>query len=448
MNFRAQSSKALLQMNSRLPNTVGQLGVLSALVLGLSLGAGCSETEGGGSSGDGIASSTRSSGGGAKLALATAQNFLEMNDLKQAEKELRRAIDLDASSAEAHFELGQLLMRQSYVVVGSGSRDRAKLTEGVEELKKALELDSTNDAYAYWVGRAAHIAEDLDSARQYLGKAIELNADNGLAHKRLGMVSMDLSELEPACASFRRAKDLLPDDGGVRFQLGNALENLSQPKEALAAYEEAVQVDPTMPESYVPLARLLERTGDAAGAEEAKQNHKIWKRWKQDLQSHQRKVQRRPNDVESLFALGEQYFSAGRHQEALNWFGRVLSNSPRYAHAHQYCGLIYRELGNLEQSCHHLEEAAFLSPDSLEPKLHLILSCKLFGKDKRIQEILTQVEEEAPEDAGAMFQLAQICAEIERAADARKYYARVLELEPAHTEAKSALAQLGGAGGQ
>jgi tetratricopeptide (TPR) repeat protein len=417
-----------------------------AAVAGCSGGESTSGAPGGAGSGPG--GSNRTSGGGARLAYQSALNLIHSNSLDEAEKELRRAIELNPAMVQAHFELGQLLVRQSYVIVGSGSRDQEKLDEGIVHLKRALEFEPGNDVFAYWVGRAAHIGEDLEMAGEYLDRAIALNPKNGLAHKRKGLLSMDQSELESACGSLETALELLPNDGGLRFQYGNALENIDQPERALAAYEQAIAVDPTLSASYNSLARLRDEAGDNEGAQEALRKFVVWQRWEQELQAAQRKVQRRPDDPQALFFLGEQFFAAERWVEALQWFNRVLSIDKRHAHAHLYCGIARRHIGDLDFSVDHLEEAAFLSPDSLEPKLELIRTCKLADKEDRILEILKQVEEEAPQDAYAYFELGRVCAQLERTEDARRYLERTLELDPTHEGARALLGGLPEAGGQ
>lgn len=405
---------------------------------------GCGDGDGGGEGTRETAG--RSGASGARLAFQSARNFLNTNDLEEAEREFRRAIELDPAYTEAYFELGQLLVRLSYVIVGSGSRDQEKLGEGIANLKKALELEPANAAFAYWVGRAAHIGEDLEAAREYLDMAISLNPENGLAHKRLGLLLMDESELEAACRSFEAAMELLPEDGGLRFQYGNALENISQPEKAMVAYEEATRVDRTMPAPYNSLARLREAAGDSEGAEEALKMYSVWQRWDQDLQAAQRKVQRRPGDAKALLSLGEQYFAAGKFRESLQWFNRVVDLERRNALAHLYCGIARREIGDMNFSVDHLEEAAFLSPDSLEPKIELIRTCKLADKEPRIIELITQVEEEASEDPESLFELGLVCAEIERDDDARRLYEKVAALDPSHSEVRAALQKLGAGG--
>ncbi len=423
------------------------LSLLSAAFL-LCAVEGCGGGDGG-SAGDtgGTSGVKRASGGGARLAYQSARNFLDSNDLDEAEKELRRAIELDDDYTEAHFELGQLLVRLSYVIVGSGSRDQEKLDEGIKHLRRAFELDPKNDAFAYWIGRAAHIGEDLATARTFLGQSLALNAKNGLAHKRMGLLLMDESDLEGACSSFETAMELLPEDGGLRFQYGNTLENVDQREKAILAYEAAIEVDPTMPAPYNRLATLREASGDTEGAAEALRQFNIWKRWDQELQAAQKKVQRRPDDPQTLFFLGEQYFAAGKFRESLSWFTRVINLDRRHAHAHLYCGIARRELGDLNFSVDHLEEAAFLSPDSLEPKIELIRTCTRADKTARVEEVIKQIEEEAPDDPFALFELGKICAEVKRTDEAKRLFGRVVELDPTHEEVKLALAKLSGAGG-
>ena len=83
-----------------------------------------------------------------------------------AERQLRRAVRLNANYAEAHWALGSVLP-----TVGL-------LSEAVEELRKALTLDPLYPEYSRWLGRFMLFAGDYTAAVAQCQKTLELNGDS------------------------------------------------------------------------------------------------------------------------------------------------------------------------------------------------------------------------------------------------------------------------------
>jgi tetratricopeptide (TPR) repeat protein len=375
----------------------------------------------------------------AKLAYQTALNWLVKSDPEKARAEFERAIELDPKMADAHFELGKLLVLKSSANVGSTTRDRDILDAGIAALARASELVPENDDYAYWLGRAYDIGNQKDKALEHLRRAVELNPENGAAHKRLGMVHMEDSALEVARDCFQKAIECEPDDAGAHYQLGQVLELLADEPGARAAYERAIELDRSKPEPYLQLSKILAKQGDEEGAARNEEEFKRWSKFDRDLDALSMAVGQNPQNAAALVKLGEQFFAVQKWPEALEWFQRAIHLEPRNVQAHFYCGIIQRKLGNHAAATNHLKEAEFLEPDSLDPKLELV---RLYAETKdeaALVDVLAQIEEEAQRDALAMLALGLVCDEIGRPADAKRFLEHALAADPQDVTAQLAL---------
>jgi eukaryotic-like serine/threonine-protein kinase len=113
-----------------------------------------------------------------------------------AERQLRRAVALNANYAEAHWALGSVLP-----TVGL-------LGEAVEEMRKALTLDPLYLEYSRWLGRFLLFTGDYPAAVAQCQKTLELSADYFPAYLDIGSASLEQGEAEKALEWFRRGQGL------------------------------------------------------------------------------------------------------------------------------------------------------------------------------------------------------------------------------------------------
>lgn len=376
----------------------------------------------------------------ALLAYQTGIQFLIDSDPGKARENFERAIELDPTMAEAHFELGKLITHLSTANVGSVTRDRDVLERGIAELLRAHELQPKDDDYAYWVGRAYDLGNDKPKAIQYLKLAVELDPTNAAAHKRLGMVYLDESEIERAQESFAKAVEHDPADGGSHYQLGQVKALLGDQEGARDAYRGAIEAERIRPEPYQALAQVLARLGDEEGTARAEADFKRWSTFDGELKARKQASIQNPKDPKALLRVGEMYFVVQMWSEANEWFLRAVRLDPTDPHAHLYCGIVYRNLGQHDYAKDHLKEAEFLAPDSLDPKLELVRLYAGNQDEKALQDLLGKVEQEAGADAYAMRELGLVCDEIGRPADAKRLLEKAVAADGADVGAKLALA--------
>ncbi|HXO37245.1 MAG TPA: tetratricopeptide repeat protein, partial [Candidatus Acidoferrum sp.] len=160
-------------------------------------------------------------------ALKDAESLLQKQQYPQAEEKLQTIITQQAENPQAWFDLG---FAQSH---------QGKNAEAITAYKKAVALDPK------WF-----------EAQQNLGLALAKSGD-----------------LAAAASTLKIAVTLKPTVGGQPALAGAWLSlaqvtEESHPQDALAAYQKAAELDPTNPEAQLGLARMAERSGNSAAAEQ------------------------------------------------------------------------------------------------------------------------------------------------------------------------------------
>jgi tetratricopeptide (TPR) repeat protein len=131
-------------------------------------------------------------------------------DFAQADREFRRALDLNPGYAVAH---------QWYALYLAAMR---RTDEAIAEIERAEQLDPlslpiiTNKGWIYYLARRD------DEALATLGRALELDQDFVLAHRRLGQVYESQRRFSDARREYERCLQLAPNDVESLAALGHA----------------------------------------------------------------------------------------------------------------------------------------------------------------------------------------------------------------------------------
>jgi len=142
-------------------------------------------------------------------------------DWPGAEKEFRRAIELDPNQWRAHAARGTYL------------QSLGRFDEAVAERERSRQLDPTSPGAIANVGYPLYYARRFDQALEYYRKALELDPDYSWGHLWIGQVYVQQGKYGDAIAEIKRAIAL--SDGNVRgiATLGHAYGVAGQRSEAL-----------------------------------------------------------------------------------------------------------------------------------------------------------------------------------------------------------------------
>jgi adenylate cyclase len=152
-------------------------------------------------------------------------------DFPAAEREFRRALELNPSQAQGHMWLGLYLS-----IAGRNE-------EALEEGNLAIKYDPLSAIYRVMVARLHREARDYDAAEGLLREALALDPTSAFAHSSLGYVYSLSSRHEEAIAEIEK----MTAQGGPLWGLGFVYARAGREDEARAILEELNER-----EGYVP----------------------------------------------------------------------------------------------------------------------------------------------------------------------------------------------------
>jgi tetratricopeptide (TPR) repeat protein len=127
-----------------------------------------------------------------------------------AERELRRAIEINPSYSDAHKMNG-------YYLAAMGRFD-----EALREMKRAQELDPLNLEKITGIGEVLYHQRQYDQAIEQYRKALEMDANSGFAHWALGRTFTAQGKYDEAIGEFQKAIPLSGDSPDEPAELARA----------------------------------------------------------------------------------------------------------------------------------------------------------------------------------------------------------------------------------
>ena len=313
-------------------------------------------------------------------ALKDAESLLQKQQYAQAEEKLQALIATQSENPQAWFDLG---FAQSH---------QGKATEAVSAYKKATQLDPK------WF-----------EAQQNLGLALAKSGD-----------------LTAAASALKIAVTLKPIVGGQRalaaawLSLAQVTEE-SQPQDSLAAYQKAAELDPANSEAQLGVARMSERSGNSAAAE----------------QQYLKLAAAGNNDsIEQLIGL---YLKQKRFADAENWLHKYISANPQSTAAQLQLDKLMAAEGKPQEAIAMLEPAYKASPD---PKLARDLA-SLYLETKQYTaaaDMLRQLIAQSPNDAQLHLDYGTALMHQLKYSEAQTVLLKAVQLNPKLVQAYSDLA--------
>ncbi len=313
-------------------------------------------------------------------ALKDAESLLQKQQYSQAEEKLQALIATQSDNPQVWFDLG---FAQSH---------QGKSTEAIAAYKKATQLDPK------WF-----------EAQQNLGLTLAKSGD-----------------LTAAAAALKLAVTLKPVVGGQQalaaawLSLAQVTEE-SQPQDSLAAYQKAAELNPTNSEAQLGIARMAERSGNAAAAE----------------QQYLKLAAAGNNDsIERLISL---YLKQKRFADAEAWLHKYISVNPQNTAAQLQLGKLLAAEGKMQEAIATLEPLYKASPD---PKLARDLA-SLYLETRQYPaaaDLLRPLIAQSPNDAQLHLDYGSALMHQLKYADAQTVLLKAVQLNPNLVEAYSDLA--------
>jgi tetratricopeptide (TPR) repeat protein len=309
--------------------------------------------------------------------------------LEAAERDLRRAVDLNPRFLAAHVQLGRVLL------------DMERYDDALDSFDEAISIrDRSGDAYA---GRAAAL--------------------------------LGLGRPEEAAAAAEQAIDrgVIADS---YYVLALAFDRSGEPVRAIELLEEVLREDPDRTQARLELARIqmsLGRSADAVstierGARRDDSNMALWtamgqlyyqrESWDRSIEAWQHVSQMDPTQAQPWIRLGESYLQIENTAQATESLNRALQLDPRAVEAYALRGRSELERGFPQRGIADADAALAISEGYYPALLLRADSLRAQGSVDEAIEYYREAIDAAPDGLDAAVALATIYMEREQYADA------------------------------
>ena len=199
----------------------------------------------------------------------------DLGDYDGAMADYISAMELDSQNADFYTEnaskaISTKILRQEeaqkYADMFDFNISEGKYEEALENMNKAIELDSYNSNYYYLRGNLEFNLEDLKGAFADINRAVELNPDIAKYYMARGAVKLMLNNFMGAFEDVNKAIELDENNSVYYVSRANIKLILKSYNSALSDYNKAIKLDPENPSYYILRADFKYHFGDYEGS--------------------------------------------------------------------------------------------------------------------------------------------------------------------------------------
>ena len=211
--------------------------------------------------------------------------------MPKAKEAALKALALDDKLAEAHASLGQIARYYDY-----------DYATAEREYRRAIELNSNYATAHQWLAEQLAALKRLDEAQAEIRRALELDPLSVIMNRIYGDILMDARKFDEAIQQYHNALDLDPNFPTTHYFLGRAYEAKGMYDQAVEEYSKASLVSRAPPEEVKKLKDVYAKSG-----------------WKAYLEVNLDRLvnQSQQSSAPTSFVIAGLYARLGRKEEAL-----------------------------------------------------------------------------------------------------------------------------------
>ena len=385
--------------------------------------------------------------------LASGDQFLSEDKVKEAIVQYRNAVRQDARFGEARYKLAEAYARDGDLVRAAREYIRAAdllpkdaeaqlkagrfllLSRQFEDAKtraqNALALDRRNIAAQILLGNALAGLKDLDGAIEEIQEAIKLDPNSTLGYVSLGGMEQMAGRRDEAEAAFKKAVETDPKVVAAHLALANFYWSARKAPETAAALQRAYSLEPEHPFVNRMLALFQIANGKPGDAE-----------------PYLRKLAEVSKDPSAKIVLADYYTASRRSQDAIPLLQELASHKEtRTAAELRLAGFALRE-GRRDEGQQRLNELLKREPKNAPA---LLLQAGVLSGEGKLDDAIDRLKTAVAADPGsaeAQFALGRAYIAKNDFEQAIKAFNETLRLNPRAMAAQLELSRLELAGGR
>jgi len=438
-----------------------------------------------------------------KIYTEKATSMIGAAQFEKAAEILKKAIEINSGSPEAHYNLGNVYEKmgrnaEAYseykktYLINANYLDVQNKRAALEKLLKDKQSDlSANSSSAASSGddieSAINNAMKLSKAGKYeeaiseYKKLIEKKGISAQLSYNLAKAYEDAGEYGDALKSYEKAIEIEKNykDAGNKIQdiknklfykhceAANKFKNSDKLNEAASEFEAALKINPDSPDANYALASVLESISQNSSAINyyrrtielnpnlVDAHYKLAILYKKTGQEsfavtvYVDMLKRKPDDIIALEAVGDSFQKSGKLKEAVEIYKRLLNLKPESSEAKTGLFNAYYNNGVKNYNNKKFEDAVIdfdnslkINPNHSQAHYYKGLACyKLDMNESAIKAFESTVNID-PANFQAYYGMGSIYYKLKDYERARLYLQKVLSIKPEHVESKKMIEQI------
>lgn len=242
------------------------------------------------------------------------------------------------------------------------------------------------------LGRALVANGNLPEGTKYLAEAYKGDPSNSAIAFDYAHALLDRQDFSTAANVLQPASAANPKDAQLVLALGVARYGQRRFEEAITAFLKTIQLDPSIPQPYVFLGRVLDQAGDHLPQITA--DYQAW-------------YKRYPKRFEPAYLLAKAKLAGGDPADAEQLLRQSIQEKGDYWASHFELGQLLAKQHHYPEAATELQRAIELNPKEAMPHYHLARVYERMGqpdKAKQEREIHARLTAAKPATGGGMSQ--------------------------------------------
>ena len=292
---------------------------------------------------------------------------------------------------------------------------------------------------------------EINDALLTFNKIIQINPKDALAHHKLGDIWHKKGDLNKAFSHYEKASSFQPNNKDFRKTLAHFYySSLRRTGDAIEHYCQIIESDPSDSDAHMILGHIsvaIKKFDEA----------KIFFRRVLEIDPFNAVAQKQLNNLETvetpssaskspedLYKDAMAFVNKSQEDAAIRALDSLLKLFPDFAIAHNDIGVLFLNKGNKIKSLFHFYKATELQPKNISFQKNLAEFYYFeLSEIQEAMQIYTKILDSEPKDFETLLTLGLICEKLEKFEDAKDFYRRVLEIDPANKEARQRFDMIG-----
>ena len=310
-----------------------------------------------------------------------------------------------------------------------------RFEEALPLLDRAIGIHSDKPTLYYNRGNLLRALGRYEESTESYSRAIELEAGFAEAWYNRAIALRAIGRFDEALAGIDRAEQLGLAQGHPQFARGEILRDIGRPVEALKAFTEAVEKGyQEAAAAWMERARLELSLGHQEEALRAADRvlQEPGRAGEPALAEARAIKERIENDPARLMEKANQAAGAGRAEEAIAGYRRVIAVAPDHVDARRQLAIGLAQTGRAAEALDELDRVLLLDPDNLSIRDNRATTLARLGRIDEAIEEFGKILDRQPDKAAAYKRRAYCLEKAGRLKESLSDYVRSTELDPAY----------------